>query len=59
VAYTSSPAATRAALHERFAAYLEGLGDEVVERLLDLLAYHYERSDNVPRACPGGSGALG
>jgi class 3 adenylate cyclase/tetratricopeptide (TPR) repeat protein len=49
VAYTSLPAVTRAVLHERFAAYLEGLTDLLAERFLDLLAYHYERSDNLAK----------
>ena len=36
-------------MHERFAAYLEGLGDTVTAQILDLLAYHYERSANGPK----------
>jgi tetratricopeptide (TPR) repeat protein len=46
VAYESLAYATRAQLHEQFAAFLETQGDE---RALDLLAYHYGRSDNVPK----------
>jgi adenylate cyclase len=45
-AYESLPYATRAALHEQLAVYLEQLG---AEQRLDLLAYHYERSENLAR----------
>jgi adenylate cyclase len=50
VAYESLTAQARASLHEQFAAYLEQLaGDDDAERYLDLLAFHYERSDNLPK----------
>ncbi|HEX2915846.1 MAG TPA: tetratricopeptide repeat protein [Chloroflexia bacterium] len=43
VAYLSLASATRADLHERLAGWLEG---QDPERYLDLLAYHYGRSEN-------------
>ncbi|MBA3532932.1 MAG: AAA family ATPase, partial [Ardenticatenales bacterium] len=58
VAYESLSYATRAALHEQFGRYLEAqaargaLRELALPReapLLDLLAYHYERSDNLPK----------
>lgn len=54
VAYESLAYATRAALHEQFAVFLEArLEEQHVEDaiasslLLDLLAYHYDHSENV------------
>jgi class 3 adenylate cyclase/tetratricopeptide (TPR) repeat protein len=46
VTYESLPYATRAILHEQLAQYLEALD---AERLVDLLAFHYGRSDNLPK----------
>ncbi len=46
VAYESLAYSTRAGLHERFAQYLE-TGDE--QQPLDLIAYHYGRTENVPK----------
>ncbi|HET9221436.1 MAG TPA: AAA family ATPase, partial [Roseiflexaceae bacterium] len=46
VAYTSLAAQARARLHEQLATYLERLD---AERYLDLLAYHYDRSDNLAK----------
>ncbi len=47
VAYEALPFATRAALHEAYAQFLET--HEEVGRVLDLIAYHYDHSDNLPR----------
>lgn len=47
VIYDSLPYATRAWLHEAFAAYLEIASP--AELPLDQLAYHYERSENIPK----------
>jgi predicted ATPase/class 3 adenylate cyclase len=49
VAYESVSADTRAILHEQLAAFLEHAagGDET--RYVDLLAYHYELSDNLAK----------
>lgn len=44
VTYESLPFATRAALHEQLADFVERLPGE---RPLNLLAFHYERSENV------------
>ncbi|MGC1376932.1 MAG: tetratricopeptide repeat protein, partial [Anaerolineales bacterium] len=49
VAYESLAYATRAALHEQFARYLEQNAGEDAGPFLDLLAYHYERSENLPK----------
>jgi len=49
VAYESLTAQARASLHEQLAAFLERLADDDSERYLDLLAFHYERSDNLPK----------
>lgn len=54
VAYESMPYAMRASLHERLARYLERLAEEGTEQpltFLDLLAYHYEQSENLPKKC--------
>ncbi|MGC1378307.1 MAG: tetratricopeptide repeat protein, partial [Anaerolineales bacterium] len=48
-AYESLAYATRAALHEQFARYLEQVAGENAGPFLDLLAYHYERSENLPK----------
>jgi predicted ATPase/class 3 adenylate cyclase len=47
VAYEALAYATRAKLHEAYAQFLERHNDP--ERVLDLLAYHYDRSENVPK----------
>jgi class 3 adenylate cyclase/tetratricopeptide (TPR) repeat protein len=49
VAYESLPFGTRTMLHERAGAHLEALGADVVEQSLDLLAYHYLRSEVVDK----------
>ena len=49
VAYESLAYATRAALHERIATYVEQLADPAGDQYVDLLAFHYERSDNLPK----------
>ncbi len=49
VAYESLAYATRSSLHEQFARYLELVAGEDVGPYLDLLAYHYERSENLPK----------
>ena len=49
VAYESLGAATRAALHGQLAHYLEQVAGADIDGLLDVLAYHYEQSDNLPK----------
>jgi class 3 adenylate cyclase/predicted ATPase len=46
VTYESLPYATRTQLHEQYAAFLE-MGNQ--EKLLDIIAYHYGRSANIPK----------
>jgi len=46
VAYESLPYATRATLHEQFAQYIERTYCDQLEQHVDLLAYHYDRSQN-------------
>ncbi|HEY1011053.1 MAG TPA: tetratricopeptide repeat protein [Herpetosiphonaceae bacterium] len=46
VAYESLAYATRAALHEQFAAFLERSAQAGGQQEVDLLAYHYGRSQN-------------
>jgi adenylate cyclase len=46
VAYESLPYATRAILHEQLAQFVERAYSESVEQFVDLLAYHYEHTDN-------------
>jgi class 3 adenylate cyclase/predicted ATPase len=46
VAYESLPYATRATLHEQLAWYIERVYSQTLEQYIDLLAFHYERSQN-------------
>jgi adenylate cyclase len=46
VAYESLPFATRAMLHEQLALYIERAYGDSLDQYVDLLAYHYERSEN-------------
>ncbi|GAB4199634.1 MAG: adenylate/guanylate cyclase domain-containing protein [Roseiflexaceae bacterium] len=49
VAYTSLSPNTRALLHEQLATYLEQEAGDSPETYLDLLAYHYDHSPNLPK----------
>lgn len=49
VAYESLTAQARASLHEQLAVYLERLTGDDSDRYVDLLAFHYERSDNLSK----------
>ncbi|MBP1704242.1 MAG: putative serine/threonine protein kinase [Chloroflexi bacterium] len=49
VAYETLPTATRAYLHELYAFFLEERAGGDVSPYLDLLAYHYDRSENLPK----------
>ncbi|MBX0326942.1 tetratricopeptide repeat protein [Oscillochloris sp. ZM17-4] len=49
VAYESLAYATRAMLHEQVGDYIESRFAAEVERYLDMLAYHYGRSENLGR----------
>ena len=46
VAYESLPYATRAMLHEQLAQYIERTYSEPLEQYVDLLAFHYWRTEN-------------
>ncbi|MCL4302757.1 MAG: tetratricopeptide repeat protein [Anaerolineae bacterium] len=46
VAYESLPYATRAVLHEQLAWFIERAYSKSLEQFIDLLAFHYERSQN-------------
>jgi adenylate cyclase len=49
VAYESLPYATRALLHNQLAQFVEIELKDSIEQNIDLLAFHYERSDNEPK----------
>jgi adenylate cyclase len=49
VAYESLPFATRALLHNQLGAFIEEVTQNSPAQYLDLLAYHYERSQNEPK----------
>ncbi|GAB4191897.1 MAG: adenylate/guanylate cyclase domain-containing protein [Roseiflexaceae bacterium] len=49
VAYTSLSEDARAVLHECLAGYLERLAGDTPDLLIDLLAYHYDRSANLAK----------
>lgn len=49
VAYQSLSYSTRARLHQQFASYIEDAFADDLQPYLDLLAYHYERSYNLPK----------
>ena len=49
VAYETLSFATRALLHDQIGQYIEDRHPGFVEQHLDLLAHHYDRSENVPK----------
>jgi predicted ATPase/class 3 adenylate cyclase len=49
VAYESLPHATRARLHEEIGLCLERLHRGSVDQQLDVLAFHFDRSENLPK----------
>ena len=46
VAYESLPYAQRAFLHDQIGQYLERTSPEAIDQLINLLAFHYDRSEN-------------
>ncbi len=50
VAYENLPYATRAVLHQQLAGYLEKNVGESLDRYVDLLAFHYLKGENWPKA---------
>jgi len=51
VAYETLSFATRAMLHDQIGQYIESHYPEILEQYVDLLAYHFERSENRPKKC--------
>jgi class 3 adenylate cyclase/tetratricopeptide (TPR) repeat protein len=51
VAYQSMPFAMRSMLHELIGGFIEASEPDAIERNLDLLAYHYWHSGNLPKKC--------
>jgi len=51
VAYETLSFATRAMLHDQIGQYIESNYQEVLDQYIDLLAYHFERSENRPKKC--------
>ena len=49
VTYESLPFATRAMLHDRTGGYIEATESDTIDQQLDLLAYHYWRSENTDK----------
>lgn len=49
VAYETLSFATRAMLHDQIGQYIENNYHEVLDQYVDLLAYHFERSENRPK----------
>lgn len=51
VAYESLPFATRSLLHEQITAHIEHTSINDPDRSVDLLAFHYDRSNNLAKKC--------
>jgi adenylate cyclase len=49
VAYDSLPYATRALLHDQIGGFIERTMPDELESQVDLLAFHYSQSNNVPK----------
>ena len=49
VAYESLPYATRAILHDQIGQYIEQAQAATLEQCVDLLAYHFDHSENLPK----------
>jgi adenylate cyclase len=49
VTYDSLPFAMRAVLHDQIARHLEQAAGENWEQVVDLLAHHFDRSENLPK----------
>jgi len=49
VAYETLPFATRAMLHDRIGQYVERTYAGALDQYLDLLAFHFDRSENLPK----------
>ena len=51
VTYESLPYSVKSALHEQIGAFLETTYADAPEQVLDLLAFHYDRSENLAQRC--------
>jgi predicted ATPase len=49
VAYETLPFATRALLHDQIGQYIENTYRDVLDQYVDLLAYHFDRSENLEK----------
>lgn len=49
VAYESLPFATREVLHDHLGQFIEHTYSDTLDQYIDLLAYHYDHSRNVPK----------
>jgi adenylate cyclase len=49
VAYETLPFAMRTMLHDQIGQYIERTYTDTLDQYIDLLAYHYDRSDNVAK----------
>ncbi len=49
VAYESLPYAMRAILHDQIGQYIEHADPEIVDQVVDLLAFHFDRSENITK----------
>src|SRR6185503_11478598 len=49
VAYETLSFATRALLHDHIGQYIEKTFPEALDQYTDLLAFHFERSENLPK----------
>ena len=49
VAYETLPFATRSMLHDQIGQYIENSFQDVINQYIDLLAYHFEHSENVTK----------
>jgi adenylate cyclase len=49
VAYETLPFATRAMLHDQIGQYIEHTSPAALDQYVDLLAYHFDRSENLPK----------
>ena len=49
VTYESLPFAVKSALHEQIGAFLESAYADALDPVLDLLAFHYDRSENLAK----------
>jgi adenylate cyclase len=49
VTYESMPHATRAILHEQSGEYLERIHSDALQQLVDILAYHFSRGENLAK----------